>query len=215
MQAEKVEAKLESDELRANYSLHFDESIYGCFERGDEDALKYFKDDVHPDQYAATWKNSKIADFETCKAVGVALKKREDINKYVNDIQALADIAAFDYVKKVTKTEKVYRELLKLQLKMYASADFKKIIEDDLPKKLKVTQKDVKAGLKLFHKSSSRPGGKSSTSIQSLSVELVANIRHDIEQESVKKSLLKHISTRSKQQQKILYPAVSKKWGVE
>lgn len=215
LQVEKVEKKLESDELRANFSLYFDESIYGCFVRGDEDALKHFKDDVHPDQYAATWKNSRIADFETCKAVGEALKNRVDINKYVDDIRALTDIAAFDYVKKVTVTKRVFRELLKLDLKTYPSADFKGIIEDDLPKKLKVTKKDVKEGLKLFHKFSSKTGGVAYATIRPLSLELVAKVRHGVEQEAIKGSLLKYIGTRPEQQQKVLYPAVSEKWGIE
>lgn len=215
LQEEKEEKKLESDELRKNFSLYFDDSIYGCFVRGDEEALKHFKDDVHPDQYAATWKNSRLADFETCKILGEAVKNRVDINKYVNDIQALADIASFDYVKKVTLTKKVYAGLMKLAGKDFFSSDFKDIVGVRLPKKLKVSEKDVKEGLKLFHKVSSRPGGESSTTIQPLSVELVAKIRHNIEPDAVEKSLLRYIGTRPEQQQKVLYPSVAKKWGLE
>ncbi len=215
MEAEKEQEKLEAAELREAFKVYFDESIYGCFVRGDEEALKHFKEDVHADQYAATLKNCKIADYETCKTLGIAVKNRNDTNKYVNDIKALAELASFDYVKKITVTKRIFLELLKMEGKDYFSSDFKEITEQRLPKKLKVKPSDVKETLKLFHKFHSRPGGESNTTIRPLSVELVAKIRHVIVEDSVKSSVFRYVRQRSGQQQKVLLPAITAKWGIE
>lgn len=215
IQEEKEEEKLEADELRANFKKYFEESTYLAFvHQDDEGTLEQFKKDVHPDQFSATFKNCKITDFETCKTLGEAVEKRADINKYVNDIRALTDIASFDYVKKVSITKRVFNELVKMELETYASSDFKEITEKQLPKKLKVSKKDVQEGLKLFHKFSSRPGGVSMTTIRPLSIELLSKVKYDIQVEAIKKSILKYIDTKSDQQQNILLPAVEKKYGV-
>lgn len=213
---EAEEKKLESDELRANFVDYFDESIYLAFVHGDdEDSLANFKKNVHPDQYAATSRNAKITDYMTCRRLGRAVKKRADINSYLHDIQALVDIASFGYVKKVTVTEKVFKELMKLTKIRYPSKEFKDIVENHLPRKMKVSKKDIEAGLKLFYKHSTRPGGESSTSIYPLDIELVAKNKYRlVDVEAVKLSMLKYIDTKSEQQKNILLPAVESKYGV-
>lgn len=212
--AEKEEQQLESDVLRANFETFFDESAHNSLIIDNEEALAVFKKDVHPDLYIAAKRISPFADYETTKQLVMQVTNRNDTNKYMNGIQALAEIASFDYVKKVTVTERVFRELLKYEGKTYPSKDFKMITEEQLPKKLKVSKKDVSAALKLFNKLSTRPGGESHTNIRHLDIEVMAKIRHGIPTDAVEQSLLKYIGTRSEQQQAVMYPAIKKKYNV-
>lgn len=215
VEAEKEEKKLESAELRDNFSKYFTEEVYENFiTRHDEQALADFKELIHPDQYSATLKNTALTDYDTCKKLGAAVKRRADTNKYFNDIRALVEISSFEYVKKTTVTKKIYSALLKLEGREYSSADFKKITEIQLPKKLKVTKKEVKETLKMFHNFNSRSANERLTSIKPLSIEIVADIRHELDQKVIEISLLNYISTRSEQQRKILYASVKNKWNI-
>lgn len=211
IEAEKEEKKLEAEELRENLQSYFDEQTYLAFVHEDNEmALEFFKKNAHPDHYNAAKRISKLVDYETCLKLVGAVKNRNETNKYTNDIQALTEIASFDYIKKATITKKIYKELMKITEETYTSADFKEITEKKIPKKLKVAKKDVRETLKLFHKFSSRPGGVSSVEISPLSIGLVAKIRHEIDQHIVEKSILKYISMRTPQQQKILMKSVEK-----
>lgn len=211
----KEQEKKDSDIRRSSFSEYFTESIYQCFVRDNEEALRHFENDVHRDQYVSVKVNHCLADYETCKKLGENVKRKADRRKYYNDIQALADIAAFDYTDRVTVTERVYKELLKMAGETYLSADFKKITEEKLHRKLKVKKDDVKLALKLFHKFHTRPGGEACTTIQPLSVELIAKVRHEINEDAVKKSVIKYVWQRNAQQQKVLLPAVMEKWSIE
>lgn len=215
--AEKEEKKLEADELRANFTTYFDESIYlAMIYRDEHGTLDYFKKHVHPDQYSATLKNSRITDYETCKMLGEKVTRRADINRYVNDIQALTDIASFSYVEKVTLTKRVFNALMKIEGKTYLSSDFKRITEEYLPKKLKVSKGDVKEGLKLFHKFSTKESGEACATIRPLSMWLLTSqVKYDVEPEVIKESILKQILTKSKQKQKVLHQAVKQMYDVD
>jgi len=228
MDAEQEQKKKTDAELRSAFSQYFDESIYNCFVRDDEEALKLFKKDIHPNQYKSMLKVCHIADYETCKRIGENIKKDADTHKYYNDIQTLVDIATFEHVKKSNLTKRVFNELVKITEKTYSTKDFKKLTEQLLPKKLKVQPTDVKEALKLFHKIHTRTGGESFTLIKVLSVELVANLRHSpskenmevghfygIGEQKVKNSILKYVWSKNAHQQKILLPAVVAKWGIE
>lgn len=215
IEAEKEEKKQESLQLREYFEKYFTEEVYeNIIHRFDEEALSDFKDSIHPDQYSATLKNALLTDYETCKKLGAAITKRAEINKYSNDIRALAEIASFEHVRKTTITKKIFNALLKYDKKTYASADFKFILEKELPKKLKVSKKEINEAMKLFHKFSERINKERLTSIRPLSVELVAKVRHELDPEVIEKSTLKYIETRTKQQQKVLYAAVAKKWDI-
>lgn len=214
MEEEKETGKKKDAELRQMFATVFDETFYNCFVRGDQEALKLFKQDVHPDQYAATLKNCTIADYETCKQVGAAITRKADIYTYFNDIKALAEIASFDYVKKTTVTKRVFNELMSISGEVYTSKDFKGILER-VQKKAKVSEAVIKEALKLFHKFSERTGGESTTAIEPLSVELVAKVRHQIAIEKVEDSVLKYTLQRNAHQQRILLPAIAEKWGIK
>lgn len=216
LQIEAEVIKLEANELRANFASYFTEEVYEAivYQR-DESSLDMFRDSVHADQWSATLRNARLTDFKTCKKLGAAIKRRADISTYSNDIKALAEIATFDHVREATVTKKVFKELSKLELKTYTSAEFKTIIEDKLPKSLKVRKVEVKEALKLFHRYSSRSEKERYTSIAPLTVDLVAKVRHEVEPEAVEKSVLRYIDTRSTQQRKVMRAAVLKKWGID
>lgn len=224
LQEGKEERKLESDELRSNFEKYFNEEVYDNFNsQKDNPALERFRDLIHPDQFSAVSKISQLVDYENARLIVGAVKNRNDTNKYVNDIRALCEIASFDYLKKVTVTEKVSRELLKYCGKTYTSADFKTIVDEVIPKRLKISKADVKSALKLFHTYKSRNENERLTTIYPLSIENISKVRHipkdkksevpPINEEVIKNSIVKYIATRSKQQQKVLYPAVEKKYG--
>lgn len=175
-----------------------------------EETLKYFKKNVHPDHFNSAKRTAKLTDYETCLKLVAAVENRNEINKYVNDIQAIAEIASFDFIKKTTITKKIFKALMKLVGETYLVADFKKITEVQLPNKLKVTQKDVKEALKLFHNLPSRRNKERLTAIEPLTIELVATVRHEIDAEIVKRSILKYISMRTPQQQKVLMKSVER-----
>lgn len=208
---EKEEKKLKADELRDNFKIYFDEQTYLAFVHEDnEETLKYFKKNVHPDHFNSAKRTAKLTDYETCLKLVAAVENRNEINKYVNDIQAIAEIASFDFIKKTTITKKIFKALMKLVGETYLVADFKKITEVQLPNKLKVTQKDVKEALKLFHNLPSRRNKERLTAIEPLTIELVATVRHEIDAEIVKRSILKYISMRTPQQQKVLMKSVER-----
>lgn len=214
IQQEKEESKLEAHELRANFKDYFDEGTYLAIIHGDNpDSVAVFKKNVHPDQYAATLKNARIADYETCFTLGNKVKRRADINSYTNDIQALADIASFHFVKRVTVTKRIFNELLKMAGTSYLSADFKKIVDFKIPKKLKVKQNDVKEALKLFHKYSARTKKDRYTSIEPMSIEQTACLI-GVGKEAIKKSLVKLIDGKKAHDKKILLPAVVKSYDI-
>jgi len=229
VEAIQEEDKREAAEKRAAFTKFFDEPMYDCFVLSDSESLAAFKMDVHPDQYSSVMINHRLADYETCKTIGENLKRKTDIRKYYNDIRALTDIASFDYVKKINVTKRVYTELLKMVSFTYVSADFKHLIEEQLPKKLKVRTADVKDALKLFHKQSSRTSnGAATTEITPLDIEVVAWLRHNppktemlvggiygIKEDAVKKSIRNYVYQKSQSQQKILLPAVAKRWGIQ
>ena len=224
MEAEQDQKKLADADLRASFSKYFDESIYGCFVRGDEEALKLFEKDVHHSQYKAISKVCNIADFETCKIIGENIKKDADTHKYYNDIQALVEIAALEHTKRTSVTKRVYNELLKVEQENYTSKDFKYLTEKVLPRKLKVKPEDVKATLNLFHKFHSRPNGQAHTMIRPLTISLVAKVRHNQERENdlipldesvVKDSVLRYIRSCKKHQQNVFLPAVASKWDIK
>lgn len=209
----KEQERKEADIKREAFSEHFTESIYGCFTRGDEIALKHFKNDVHGDQYAATLLNSNIADFETCKVLGENTKRRADIRKYHNDIQALVDMAAFESTKKRTITKRVFSELKMLD-EVMPSKDFKHLTEVVIPKRLKVKPKDVKDTLKMFNRTAKRNENERLTKIVPLTVEIVAK-KHGITSDTVKSSVLKYVFCKNKQEQDVLLVAVNKKWAAK
>src|SRR5699024_11933005 len=64
---------------------------------------------VHADNVNATFKNAKIADYETCLIVGQAVRRRANIRSYSNDIEALTHIAVFKHVRKMTPTKAIYK----------------------------------------------------------------------------------------------------------
>ena len=215
IEGQQAQAKKENDELRAAFSTFFDEQMYECFQMKDEQSLEGFKTQVHPDQYSSVMKNYKIADFETCKKVGQGVKRKADINTYSNDIKALVDLALFDHVKKSNVTKKVFMELLKLANEKQVSADFKEFTEKKLVKKLKVQLKDIKTALQLFHTISSRSNSHNYTTIQPLTVELVAN-RHGIDQAAIKNSVIQYVvQQRNEKQVQIMLSAIYEKWGIE
>lgn len=214
-EAAKEEQKTHDSELREAFALHFDESIYNCFIRDDEEALKLFKQDVHPDQYAATRKNSTIADYETCKHIGCRILRKADTYKYFNDIRSLAEIASFDYVKKTTVTKRVFMELCNISGKEYFSSDLKEILDKKIPQKMKVKPSDVKEALKLFHKFSTKSGGEALAMLKPLTPELVAKVRHSLPEQTINNSILRYAWNQNGHQQKILLPAVLEKWGIE
>jgi hypothetical protein len=216
IEQEKEEKKLEADELRTNFTMYFDESIYLALKHGDNpDSIEVFKKNVHADQYAATVKNVKISDYETCMRLGRSVKRRADINRYVNDIQALADIAKFEHIKKAEITKRIFNELMKMVGVKYLSSDFTEITEIRIPKKMKVKKTDVQEALKLFHKHLSRTENDRFTSIKPLSVSLVANNESRlISEEAVKFSLLKLICSKKQRDKNIFLPAIEKKYGV-
>lgn len=211
IETEKEEKKQESLQLREDFDKYFTEEIYeNIIHRIDEEALSEFKKTVHPDQYSAALKNAPLTDFETCKRLGKAITRRAEINKYSNDVRALTDIASFEHVRKMTVTKKVFNALSKLVGETYLVADFKEIIEVRIPKKLKVSKKEVNEAMKLFHRFNKKSNGERLTEISPLNIELVANVRHEIDEEVVRKSILKFIATRPQQQQKVLLKSVEK-----
>ncbi|WP_226669408.1 DEAD/DEAH box helicase family protein [Metabacillus litoralis] len=214
MKFQQKQEKKENAELREAFSMYFDESMYQCFLKDDEESLKVFKKQVHPDQFAATKRNVTIADYKTCKTVGKNIKRKADINKYFNHIKGLADIAAFDFIKKITVTKKVFKELLKMTNERYSSNEFKDIIQNKLRKTLNVQASDVKAGLELFHESHSRSAKERFTQIKPLTVKIVASA-NGLSESSVKNSVLKYVWQRNGHQQKILLQAILEKWGIE
>lgn len=228
---EKEEKKLDAYELRNNFNKYFDESIYNYFSLGNEDGLRKFKQDVHPDLFTAAFNIAPLTEYEACKEIVGTVKRRADINKYIGEIEALIDIAHLEYAKKTSVTKRVYKELLSLAGESYSSKDFKDLTENKIPKKLKVAKSDVKNALKLFHSFHSRNKRERITTIQPLSVELIAKVRYKnlernsigdkelvscgISVETVERSILRYIEMKSKHQQRVLYPAVHKKWGIQ
>ncbi|WHX78848.1 DEAD/DEAH box helicase family protein [Priestia flexa] len=213
-ETQREKEKKENAELREAFSISFDESVFQSFLDDDEEKLEAFKKQVHPDQFTATRRNVKIADYVTCKIIGEKIKRKADIYSYYNQIKGLAEIAAIDFVKKATVTKKVYQELLKMTDETYSSNDFKEIVQDKLPKKLKVQAGDVKAALELFHRSFKESNGKSYTRLEPLTVGIVAKV-HGISEPVVKNSILKYVWSRNGHQQKILLPAICKRWSIK
>lgn len=214
LEEEKEETKLKDAELRQMFAVHFDESIYNCFVRDDEESLKIFKKDVHPEQYLATRKNCRIADYETCKQVGAAITRKCDTHKYYNDIKALAEIASFDYVKKTTVTKRAFNQLMTISGEVHSSKDLKDILKR-IQKKSKVSEKDIKDALKLFHKFSNKVNGEATATIKPLTVDLAAKVRHEVSEQQIKNSVLKYVLQQTAHQQRILLPAIAEKWGIE
>lgn len=224
LEAEHEEKKREDKDLRKGFSQYFTESIYGCFVRDDEEALKLFKEDVHPSQYRALTRLCKIAEYETCKRVCENIKKDADTHKYYNDIQSLVEIAEFEYTNKVHVTKKVYKELSKLTGIAHTSQDFKDITQRLIPKKMKVKPEDIIAALKLFHKDHSKAAGERCTTIRPLSIELIANLRHSriddskvitLDEIAVKNSVIRYVYSRHENQQSKLLAAIDEKYGIE
>ena len=122
--------KRKNAELREAFSISFDEAMFQSFLDDDEEKLEAFKKQVHPDQFTATRRNVMIADYETCKTIGMKIRRKADIYKYYNHIKGLTDIAAIDFVKKATVTKKVFQELLKMAEDTYSSNDFKDIVQN-------------------------------------------------------------------------------------
>ena len=222
LEAEHEQKKKEDKELRDGFSQYFDESIYGCFVRDDEEALKLFKEDVHSTQYRALTRICRIADYETCKQVVGNIQKNADTHKYFTDIQSLVEIAEFEHTNKVHITKKVYKELLRMAGGNYTSKDFKDVTERTISKKLKVKPEDVKAALKLFHRNSFKKNGESHTNIVPLNVKIVAN-RHAtvtdsgiqlLEELSVENSILRYVWNRPEKQQAKMLTAIDEKYGI-
>lgn len=224
LKEEQEKKKLNDIELRANFILFFDESIWNSFRRGDEESLRLFKQDVHPSQYRSMKRLCPIADFETCKTVGESIKKDADTHKYYNDIQALVEIATFDQTKKRNITKRVFVELEKVVEVTFTSKEFREYTEKELPKKLKVSETDVKAALKLFHKDAFKRGGKFYNTLQPLTIERVANLHNarlvdgksiKLNTTSVRNSILKYVYTQNARQQPKLLDAIKVKYGIE
>lgn len=217
LEAEKEQEKNDDSKLRSNFPIYFDESVYQAFLTDDQEILTVFKGYVHPEQYTTVKRIFNIADYETCKKIGTSIKNRNETNKYLNDIKALVDIATFDHVKKTNVTKKAFQELSKIVGEKYLSSDFKEIIEKEIPKKIKVPLKDIKEALKLFHKISTKQGGKAYAQIEPLNIEIVAKARHEqpLKETAVKNSVLKYVWNQTAHNQKNMLPAIFEKWGIE
>lgn len=221
---EQDQKKKEDSELREAFSQYFDESHYNCFVRGDEEALKFFKDDVHPSQYRSMLRVCQIADFRTCKQIGENIKKDADTHKYFNDIVSLVDVAAFELTKKTSVTKRVYNELLKFEGMNYFADDFKDLIENKIPKKMKVKPEDVTSALKLFHKFSSKKNGTYINMIKPLSIEILAKVRHKklineeviwLDESSVRNSIIKYVYSLNAKLQPLRLNAITQKYGIK
>lgn len=220
---ERQEKKKSNEELRAAFTTYFDESIYGCFVRGNDEALKFFKEDVHPSQYRAMLKICPIADYETCKQIGENINKDSDTHKFYNDIQSLIEIAVLENSSKSSITKKIYRELFKYEGEVMTSTDYRELIEKLLPKKLKVKPEDVKAVTKLFHKFSSKKNGVAISSIKRLSIDIVARVRHKqvvdnivtfLDEKSIKDSILKYINSTMQGSNKNILKSAMSYWEI-
>ncbi|MEK4128537.1 DEAD/DEAH box helicase [Solibacillus sp. FSL W8-0474] len=216
--------KADDSELREAFSQYFDEGMHKCFVRNNEEEIQLFKMMVHPTQFNAMKRLCPIADYETCRQIGMNIKKVADTHVFYNDIVSLVEIAAFESSKKTSVTKKVYRELLKIEGKTYPSADFKKMMKYDFPKKLKVQESDVKEALKLFHSFHSRTKIERLTTIRPLSIELVAKIRHsqidgdertELSEKSIRNTIIRYVYTQNENKQKVFLPAISEKYGIE
>lgn len=214
LEAEQEQKKLDDNELRAAFSQCFDESHYGCFVRGDEEALKFFKENIHPSQYRSMLRVCPITDYETAKMIGNSIKKDADTHKYFNDIQSLVEIALLEATPKTNVTKKIYKELIKLSGENFTSVEFKELAKFKMPKKLKVTDDDVSKALKFFHKESSRPGGVSCTSIQPLTIELLSEVRYSVDEQVIKNSVLKYSLSQAENKRKKMLLAINSKYGI-
>lgn len=221
MKEEQELKKADDSELREAFSQYFDEGMHKCFVQNNEEEIQLFKMMVHPTQFNAMKRLCPIADYETCRQIGMNIKKVADTHVFYNDIVSLVEIAAFEHSRKTSVTKKVYRELLKIEGKTYASADFKEMMKYDFPKKLKVQESDVKEALKLFHSSHSRTKTERLTTIRPLSIELVAKIRHsgdtriELSEKSIRNAIVKYVYSQNENKQKVFLPAISEKYGIE
>lgn len=221
MKEEQELKKADDSELREAFSQYFDEGMHKCFVRNNEEEIQLFKMMVHPTQFNAMKRLCPIADYETCRQIGMNIKKVADTHAFYNDIVSLVDVAAFEHSRKTSVTKKVYRELLKIEGKTYASADYKEMMKYDFPKKLKVQESDVKEALKLFHSSHSRTKTERLTTIRPLSIELVAKIRHsgdtrtELSEKSIRNAIIKYVYSQNENKQKVFLPAISEKYGIE
>lgn len=195
---------------RDNFTKEFNESIYHCYLRGDDQSLAHFVQDVHPDQHSATLWNSQIADYETCKSLGEDVKKRADIKRFFKDIQALVDIASFELNNKKSITKRIFTELQKVTKPMPVQ-DFKILVEKTLCKQLRVKSEDVKNTLPMFESIRSRSEKERFICLEPLTIEIVAN-RHHLSIDAIKNSLKNYVAKKTSQQRKVLTEAIQKKW---
>lgn len=213
--AERLEAEKEADQLdaegkRANFARYFTPEVHeNLIYKYDRAALSHFGKMVHEAQYGAAARIARITDYETCKKICEETKRKSDMGNYSRDIKALIDINTFDYSKENQRTKMIFNELMKHESVFYVNAEFNEILKD-ISKRLKVTNDEIKATLKLFHRFSKRSKKERFTMIQPLTIELVASERYRVEPEAIKNSLRMFISTTTEREQKVMKKAMEK-----
>lgn len=218
VQQEAEEKELTNEELRNNFAAYFTEDVYLAIKNNDDKStINYFTLNVHSDNVSATFKNVRIASYDTCLKLGESVTRRADINSYVNDVRGLTHIAVFSHVKKVTVTKAIFNKLLEHAGKIFLSSELKQLTKD-MANNVKINKqyvkpKDVKEALKMFDNNRSRSNGNSLNVLKPLTIESVAS-KHGLSQEQVKDSIVRFIKTQPKQRQKVMLKAVEKEYGI-
>lgn len=185
--------KEKKERKKSSITNTFKQNVWQALQNDDEEALEEFKKEADPTHFKCLKQIGKIASFEVCKTIVTSVKRDADAHKFLHAIKALADIAHFAKINRMSPTKKVFLKLSQLD-EYLPTEEFEEEITR-IANKMRLKTKTVKEVLRMFEQSKKRIGKDRtrSTALKPLTIESVAE-EFGLTTEQVKETLKNYVN---------------------